>query len=210
VSAPQVCLVDYGLGNLRSVANALVAAGAEVALGARPEDLRRAERVVLPGVGAFGDGIRALRQRELDGALTAHIESGRPLLGICLGMQLLFAGSDEFGDHQGLGLFPGRVRRIDPRPPLKVPHVGWSRIHPPDGRTWADTPLAALTPGAAVYFVHSYAAVAERPGDCLAQAGYGGDPITAAVQRDRVLGCQFHPEKSGPLGLALLAAFLRW
>jgi imidazole glycerol-phosphate synthase subunit HisH len=210
VSPPRVCLVDYGLGNLRSVANALVAVGAEVTLAARPEELRDVDRVVLPGVGAFGDGIRALRQRELDGALLGHIESGRPLLGICLGMQLLFSRSEEFGDHQGLGLFAGRVRLIEPRPPLKVPHVGWSRIHPPAEQSWQQSPLSALAPGAAVYFVHSYAAVAERPGDCLAQAGYGGEPITAAVQRDRVLGCQFHPEKSGPSGLALLSAFLRW
>ncbi len=206
----RVVLVDYGLGNLRSVANALGSLGAEVVVSARPDEIAAAERLVLPGVGAFGDGMRALRARELQPALEAYLRSERPFLGICLGMQLLFSRSQEFGHHAGLGVFEGTVARIDPRPPLKIPHVGWSRIAPPAGAAFAGTPLAPLAPGTALYFVHSYAAVAANPGDVLATARYGGQDLVAAVRRGRLLGCQFHPERSGPAGLRLLESFLGW
>ena len=206
----RALVVDYGVGNLHSVANALGREGAEVRVSARPEDVRSADRVILPGVGAFGDGMRALRQRELDVALRDFARSGRPLLGICLGMQLLLDESEEFGRHEGLGIVSGQVRLLRPGSPHKVPHVGWTRMGPAEGRSWQNTPFASLQPGAVVYFVHSYHACPTDQARRLAEAGYGGESVCAALLADNVLGCQFHPEKSGPTGLAILREFLRW
>ncbi len=199
-----VLLIDYGAGNLRSAENALRAAGAaDVAVTAAPERVRRAERLVLPGVGAFGQCIGAIRAISgLEEALAeAVLQKGRPFLGICVGMQLLATTGHEFGAHAGLGWIPGDVRRLAPADPsLRVPHMGWNSV------TVRQPGLVA--PGWA-YFVHSYAFAPAEPGDVLAETDHGG-PVVAAVGRGPILGVQFHPEKSQAWGLAFLARFLAW
>jgi len=208
VTTPRATVIDYGIGNLHSVLKALRHEGAEVTLSADPRDVAGAERVVLPGVGAFADGMKGLAARGLVEPLRAYAETGRPLLGICLGMQLLLGESEEFGRHEGLGIVPGRVVEIRREAGFKVPQIGWNRIFPPNGAGWGETLLGALEPGAMVYFVHSFTAVPEREEDRLADSVYAGQRISAAVRRGNVWGCQFHPEKSGPAGLTIIRRFL--
>jgi len=203
----QVTLVDYGLGNLFSVAQALKFCGAEVSLASTPEGVKAADFLVLPGVGAFGAGMDALREKGLDQAVCEAARSGKPLLGICLGMQLMFAKGHEFGEHSGLGLVPGKVVPIPTKG--KVPHVGWDDLLPTqNGAKWAGSPLEGLQKGMAVYFVHSFHGVPDRPQDCLAVCQYDGQPLTAVIRHDQILGCQFHPEKSGKVGLSILKRWL--
>jgi glutamine amidotransferase len=209
----SVTLIDYGVGNLLSVARAFEHCGANVVLTGDPADIDRAERLVLPGVGAFADGMQGLRDRELVDPIRRYAESGRSLLGICLGMQMLATMSEEFGEHQGLNLIPGRVRAI-PRmatdgSPLKTPHIGWSSLHRPKQTEWDNSLLADTTPGTSVYLVHSYAVAPDDHRHLLSDCVYGGHRIATTIRRGAVIGCQFHPEKSGPAGLRMLAAFLR-
>ena len=199
-----LALIDYGAGNLRSVENALRAAGAaDVAVTADPDSLRRADRIVLPGVGAFGACMTALRG--LDGMVEALGErvltGGAPFLGICVGMQLMADAGEELGFTHGLGWIGGTVRRLPDRPGLKVPHMGWNDVTPARHD-------ALVVPGEA-YFLHSYALEVDDPADRIAATDHGG-PVTAAIGRANMLGVQFHPEKSQAYGLALLARFLEW
>jgi imidazole glycerol-phosphate synthase subunit HisH len=206
--ACDTALIDYGSGNLRSAEKALARAGADVAVTADPAAVAKAERIVLPGVGAFADCMAGLRA--IPGMIEALEEAvlgrGVPFLGICVGMQLLASVGREFGDHEGLGWIEGEVVRLTPSDTaLKIPHMGWNalsiaRPHPM---------LAGIAPGADVYFVHSYAMRPARAADTLATADYGGT-FTAVAGRDNILGTQFHPEKSQAVGLALLGNFLRW
>jgi glutamine amidotransferase len=204
----RVTVLDYGVGNLHSVVKALRHAGAEVMVTAEPRAVASAERLVLPGVGAFSDGMAGLRDRGLVEPLKTYVETGRPLLGICLGMQLLLTASEEFGAHAGLALIPGRVVEIPRKPGLKVPQIGWNRIAPRPGGSWRGTLFEKTAPDTMVYFVHSFTAVPEREEDRLADTNYGGWRVCAAVRRDNAIGCQFHPEKSGPAGLAMLHQFM--
>lgn len=204
----RVIVVDYGIGNVHSVLKALRHEGADVALTSEAEAIAAAPRLVLPGVGAFADGVRELSSRGLVEPLKRYLRGGRPFLGICLGMQLLLSESEEFGRHEGLGFFPGRVVKLDVRAGVKVPHIGWTPIAEPSHGRFAGTLLAGTSPGTAAYFVHSFSAVPEREEDRLADADYGGFRVSAAISRGRVAGCQFHPEKSGPEGLAMLRRFL--
>jgi len=206
--AETLAVVDYGAGNLRSVANALKAvAGSrdlDIQVTANAGAVRAADRVVLPGVGAFGACINALRGiAGMEEALAAAVlERGRPFLGICVGMQLMATRGLEHGVHAGLGWIPGDVVRLDPADPrLKVPHMGWNQIS-------LTRPHPLLREGEA-YFVHSYHVRPADPAHCLATAVYG-EPIAAAIGRDNMLGVQFHPEKSQAYGLALLDRFLDW
>jgi len=195
-----IAIVDYGVGNLRSVERACLRVGAEARVIARPQELASAQGVILPGVGAFGDGMARLRAAGWVPALVGWAQAGRPLLGICLGMQLLFEESEEMGQHRGLSLLPGRVVRFARN--LKVPHVGWNQIEP-----LCEHPLLAGVPaGAYAYFVHSYYVEPADPGDILAITDYGG-PYASMVGRRNVLGLQFHPEKSQEVGLRMLANF---
>jgi glutamine amidotransferase len=208
-----VTVIDYGMGNLHSVCRALEHVGAEPALTEHPDDVRAAELLVLPGVGAFKDGMAELGKRGLVEALRDYAQTGRPLLGICLGMQMLFEESEEFGRHAGLGLLKGAVRAIPKQgadgKSHKIPHVGWRAVHPAWEGAWNHTLLAATPHGAEFYFVHSYTAMPAQREDRLADADYDGCTISAAVRRGNVYGFQFHPEKSGPAGLALLERFVR-
>ena len=199
----MIAVVDYGVGNLFSLRSSLRFIGAESIVTAEPELLRKADKLILPGVGAFGDAAEKLRQNGLDQVVLSEAGKGKPLLGICLGMQMLFEKSLEYGEHAGLGLLKGQVVPMEGRIPaeLKIPHIGWNALH-----IRREAPLLRyVKEGDCVYFVHSFYAE-----DCdeslIATAEYGRE-LTAAVQKDNIMGCQFHPEKSGRVDLNILRAF---
>jgi glutamine amidotransferase len=196
-----VAVLDYGIGNLRSAQKALERRGAGAVLTADPDLVERADAVVLPGVGAFGACLRALREAGLETLVHAAVASGRPFLGICIGMQMLFDGSEEDPEAKGLGVLSGTVRRIPPG--VKRPQMQWNTLDlaQPDDPMFAD-----LGPKPWMYFVHSLHAVPDDPSIVAATCDYGG-PLTAAVRRSNVFATQFHPEKSGRAGLQLLANF---
>ena len=199
----MIAIVDYGVGNLFSLEQSFRAIGAEVTVSADPEVLRGADKILLPGVGAFGDAAEKLRATGLDRVVVEEAQKGKPVMGICLGMQLLFEEGHEYGCHKGLGLIPGKVVPIAQVIPkgLKIPHMGWNALE-----FQKESPLFAhIQNGDCVYFVHSYYA-ADCEDAVIATAEYGA-PLTAAVQKGNVFGCQFHPEKSGTVGLRILRAF---
>lgn len=211
---PKVTVVDYGMGNILSVCRALEFCGAEGVLSDSPQVIANAERLILPGVGAFVDGMKALFDRGLVEPLRRYAGSDRPMLGICLGMQMLFDSSEEFGQTQGLGIIPGRVLKvaetgIDGRA-HKIPHIGWNALRRPAIlESWDGSILSGLDNEASVYFVHSFTAVPDSPEHRLADCLYDGRLISASVRRGSVSGCQFHPEKSGETGLTIIRNFLR-
>jgi len=212
MSAPDVIVIDYGVGNLLSVQRGLEHCGASVTLTADPERILAAERVVLPGVGAFGNAMRALEQLSLVEVIRSLARRQTPLLGICLGMQLLLEESEEFGITAGLGLIPGRVVPVPAHSvsglAQKIPHIGWSALQPSAASEgWSGTLLQDIRPGDAAYFVHSFMAVPTAPAHRIADCVYGGHLIPAVIGRDRITGCQFHPEKSGEVGLRILRRF---
>ena len=199
----MIAIVDYGVGNLFSLKSSLAAIGAEVVVTSDPETLRAADKIILPGVGAFADAAEKLRKCGLTGLLKELAAEGKPLLGICLGMQMLFEKSYEYGVHEGLGLIPGSVKPIRDVIPqdYKIPHIGWNGLIIKQ----RNPILKYVKEGDCVYFVHSYYAAGCEP-YVIATAEYGPE-LTAAVARGNVYGCQFHPEKSGDVGLAILKAF---
>ncbi len=200
----MLAVIDYGAGNLRSVLHALKHLKAQnVQLVQSPAQLDGAEKIILPGVGAFGAGMQKLHEQELVEPLKAAIADGIPYLGICLGMQFLFERSDEMGDHAGLGVLPGHVTRFPERPGLKVPHMGWNVLQP-----CKETALLnGLPQPSYAYFVHSYYCVPDSTDDILINVDYG-EPFCAGVARDNIYGVQFHPEKSQRTGLQILTNFL--
>jgi glutamine amidotransferase len=205
----RVTIVDYGLGNLFSVARLFRAADAEVELTADPKVVSGADRLVLPGVGAFGDGMAGLRSRDLVEPIVAFASAGRPLLGICLGMQLLMTAGTEFGDTTGLGLIKGQVVAFgaDGRPVLgKVPHVGWSRLDP--ASDWRGSVLANVAPGSSVYFSHSYFPAPDDPDVVAARTTHAGIEFCSFVRDRNIEASQFHPDMSGTVGLAIARAFV--
>ncbi|MCS7260722.1 MAG: imidazole glycerol phosphate synthase subunit HisH [Anaerolineae bacterium] len=197
----QLAIVDAGIGNLRSVQKAFEFLGVTPSITHDPDVVLSADALVLPGVGAFGDGMQGLRQNGLDAALHQFIESGRPFLGICVGLQLLFAESEEMGWHRGLGVLPGRVVRFPHA--LTVPHMGWNQLH----RRQDHFLLKGVPDGAFVYFAHSYHAVPDDQTIVIATTDYGGH-FPSVVARDNIWAVQFHPEKSGRIGLSILRNFL--
>ncbi len=197
-------IIDYGVGNLFSLKCSLGAIGERVAVSGDAQAIAQADKLILPGVGAFGDAARKLRSRGLDQLICQRAKAGVPILGICLGMQLLFSRSYEYGEHQGLGLIPGTVQPLSRVVPqgYKIPHIGWNALHFTPG---SNPLLRYVQPGDCVYFVHSYYG-ADCQDSLIATTEYGLE-ITAAVARGNVYGCQFHPEKSGQVGLNILRAF---
>ena len=199
----MIAIIDYGVGNLFSLASSFSAIGAEAVVTADPAVIRAADRLILPGVGAFEDAARKLRESGMADLVKEEAVGGKPIMGICLGMQMLFEKSFEYGEHEGLGLIKGSVRPIADVIPkgLKIPHIGWNALH----FTRPHSLFKYLKEGDFVYFVHSFYAA-----DCndavIATSEYGA-PLTAAVARGNVCGCQFHPEKSGRVGLNILRAF---
>ena len=204
----MIAVIDYGVGNLFSVEKALLHSGAEVEVTHDAERIAAAEKLVLPGVGAFGDCMKRLEATGLIPVIRHEIEAGKPLLGICVGLQILFEGSDESPNAAGLGIFSGRVRHIE-APGLKSPHMGWNSLdfaERHEGQPGIDL-FRGIRAGSYVYFVHSYHAVPEEPQIITAQAMYG-ECLTAAVAKDNVQAVQFHPEKSGAVGSAILKNFV--
>lgn len=209
----EVAVIDYGAGNLLSVQRGLEHCGAQVVLTADPERILAAERVVLPGVGAFGSAMRALDALGLVAVLRELARRQTPLLGICLGMQLLLEESEEFGHTKGLGLIPGRVVPLPNTSlageALKIPEIGWNALQRSEGSpNWQGTLLQDCGSGQAVYFVHSFMAVPSQGGHRLADYDFGGHAVAAVIRKDGIMGCQFHPEKSGEVGLEILRRFL--
>ena len=200
----MVGIIDYGVGNLFSLQSSFQAIGQQVEVSSDPDILRKADHILLPGVGAFEDAVQKLRSSGMDQMVYEAEQSGKPLMGICLGMQMLFEKSFEYGEHQGLGLLKGEVVPMAGLLPeeLKIPHMGWNAldITQPDGKLFANTKQ-----GDYVYFVHSYFATGCE--DSLAAQTEYGKLLTAAVEKDNIFGCQFHPEKSGEVGLNILRAF---
>ena len=211
--APQVTVVDYGVGNLRSVKRALEFAGSSVTITDSPEHILQADRLVLPGVGAFGHCMKELQSRGLTDAVLKYARLARPFLGICVGMQIMLTMGDEFGIHTGLNLIDGNVRRIpdagaDGKPHV-LPYIGWAALSKPTPKTkWEGTVFADTKEGEHVYLLHSYAATLENPSHALAQYHYNGVPICAAIAKDHLVGLQFHPEKSAHVGIRIIKQFL--
>ncbi|MEZ6141953.1 MAG: imidazole glycerol phosphate synthase subunit HisH [Zavarzinella sp.] len=200
----SIVIVDYGMGNLRSVQKAFETIGYSASIEQHPEKIAAADRLILPGVGAFQDAIAHITESGISEVLHTHIQRGRPFLGICLGLQLLFETGYEDGTHRGLGFLPGEVVRFDPHPGLKIPHMGWNSINTvPDCPLFHDIPL-----GSHFYFVHSYYARPTEPNVVAATADYP-TPFCAAIWRDNLLATQFHPEKSQQVGLRLLENFMK-
>ncbi len=200
----MIAIVDYGVGNLFSLRSSLAAVGAEVVVTKDRKVLHDAAKIVLPGVGAFGDAATKLRESGLFQEVIDEARGGKPLLGICLGMQMLLDQSYEYGEHQGLGLIPGSIRPIEEVIPkeYKIPHIGWNTLHFPEEK---HPVFRDVKEGDYVYFVHSYHGT-DCPEHTAATTEYGGI-LTAAVAKDNVIGCQFHPEKSGNVGLKILKNF---
>jgi len=206
-------VVDYGIGNVFSVCNALRAIGCEAELTGDLAAIRKADRVILPGVGAFARAMDALHTKGISDALRVFVGTGRPFLGICIGMQVLMDRSSEFGDTEGLGFVSGTVDRIASQSPsgqhLRVPHIGWAPLIPSSGAAhdcWRETALEGAAE--AVYFVHSYHCQPTKPQQRVAHVNYDGLEITAAIRRDNIMGLQFHPERSGKAGQRILQQFL--
>lgn len=214
MSAHEVTVIDYGVGNLLSVQRALEYCGAHVILTNDSEQILSAKKVLLPGVGAFGNAMQALQQLGLVAVLLELGKRNTPVLGICLGMQLLLEESEEFGITPGLGLIPGRVISVPDKTlsnaPQKIPHIGWSVLYPSDVTVgWQGTLLQDNQPSNdTAYFVHSFMAVPTDPANRIADCLYGGHKIAAVIGKGQITGCQFHPEKSGEVGLKIIRRFI--
>jgi imidazole glycerol-phosphate synthase subunit HisH len=209
---PRVTVIDYGLGNLFSIQKAFEHCGAEVELAKSTQSIIEADRLVLPGVGAFAEGMKGLKNLGLIEPIKEFVSLGKPFLGICLGMQMLMSESEEFGRHQGLNIFPGTVSPV-PRTSSdgrihKIPHIGWSELIKPYETVWEGTILGDLNEMDSTYFVHSYTVILDNPSHRLADCSYGGCLLSAVIRSGAVYGCQFHPEKSGDVGLRILKSFI--
>jgi len=216
MSQPSVTIIDYGMCTLLNVARAFEHCGAKVTVTENPKEVSAAERLVVPGVGAFSDSMQEVVGRGFGDAIRGFIQAGRPMFGICVGMQILFDASEEFGEHTGLGILPGRVKAVpalrQDGSPQRVPHIGWNHlVEPEGGRDWRGTLLDRMEgTHPAFYFVHSFAAVPAKVADRLADCVYGGHRICAAIQRDNLIASQFHPERSGEAGLSIVRSFLEF
>lgn len=215
MSQPSIVIVDYGLGNLFSVRTALERVGASGPIVSNQKTaIERADRLILPGVGAFGDGMSNLRELGLVDTIKGYASSGRPVLGVCLGMQLIMSESEEFGHHDGLDLLPGKVRLLQPGPDhrLKIPHIGWNSLHAANGNTgarqqWEESILSGVPNGSFMYFVHSYVVAPDDPSVAVSLTRYGDTEYCSVFQCGNIAGAQFHPELSGEVGLRIYRNF---
>lgn len=206
----SICLVDYGVGNIHSARKALELFSDSVVMSDDRKILENAKALVLPGVGSFEAGMTGLQERNLVETVRAFADSGRPILGICLGAQLLLSKGYEFGEFEGLNIIPGEVHKFPKLPePHKTPHIGWNSIEPPSGVQWSDTILQGIQPGALMYFVHSYVMQPTDSGSILSLTEHGGHTFCSAVRKGNVYGCQFHPEKSHKQGLRIIENFAK-
>lgn len=207
----ELLIVNYDAGNIRSVERAVSVCGATAVLSSDPEAILNAELLILPGVGAFGKCISSLREKRLDEPILEYVKSGKPILGICVGMQMLLDGSHEFGFHEGLGLISGEVRKVPDKGvdgySHRVPHVTWEGLELKK-QAWDGTVLDGIEPGSDCYFIHSYAAYPDNENDVLATCYYNGVELCAAVRKENLYGLQFHPEKSGHIGLQVISNFI--
>lgn len=209
----RTAIIDYGLCNLLSISNALKYLGMDFKVTDDPKEVGSADAVILPGVGAFEDGMNGLKKKGLMDPIYEFVKTGKPLLGICLGMQMLMTKSYEFGEFEGLGLIGGEVvpfknKFENGKYNFRVPHIGWNELHN-SGPSWGGTILSGLESGEAMYFVHSFYAVPTKKGNVLAKTGYAGIEFCSVNCKDNVYGCQFHPEKSSSYGLKILENFGR-
>lgn len=202
----QLAIIDYELGNLFSVRQACVNLGYNPVITADPDVVRKADALILPGVGAFGAAMQTLRQCGLDTAIYESVKSGKPMMGVCLGMQLLFTESTEFGVGSGLGLVPGKIIRLPAAEGSKIPQIAWNQVQPA-AVAWPTSPLGELTPGSYMYFVHSYYCAPEDPAVELSRTSFDGFAYCSALQHENLFATQFHPEKSGEPGLTI---YRRW
>jgi glutamine amidotransferase len=198
-----IAIIDYDAGNLRSVEKALLSIGEDAIVTRDRDEILSADKVILPGVGAFGDAMRKLKEYGLVDTIHEAVDSGKPFLGICLGLQLLFRRSDESDGVEGLSILPGEILRIPEAPGIKIPHIGWNSLEVSEGARL----FKGLGENPYVYFVHSYYLKADDDSIVAATAEYGGTLIHASVQKDNVYACQFHPEKSGSVGMQILKNF---
>jgi glutamine amidotransferase len=210
----KITLVDHGMGNILSVQRAFEYCGAQVIISDKPRYIKNSDYLVLPGVGAFADGMKGLSERGLIKPIVDFASKERPFLGICLGMQMMMGKSEEFGIHEGLGLIPGSVVRIPDQDVhglrQKIPHIGWNSLKlPSEKENWNGTILEGIEINENVYFIHSFTAVPENLSNRLADTYYNGQIISAAVQSGYLYGCQFHPEKSGITGLKIINNFIK-
>lgn len=199
----MIAIIDYDAGNLRSVEKALLSIGEETIVTRKHDEILAADKVILPGVGAFGDAMRKLKEYGLVDTIHEAVDSGKSFLGICLGLQLLFRRSDESDGVEGLSILPGEILRIPEAPGIKIPHIGWNSLEVSEGARL----FKGLGENPYVYFVHSYYLKADDDSIVAATAEYGGTLIHASVQKDNVYACQFHPEKSGSVGMQILKNF---
>ena len=208
----NVTIIDYGIGNLLSVKRGLEKCGAQVTISSNSDEILSSERIILPGVGAFSKAMEELKNKDLIEIIKNSSKRGTPILGICLGMQMLLDESEEFGISEGLGLIPGRVIPIHKKSknnnPLTIPHIGWNALVGDSLNDWEKTLLKGLDQGDDVYFVHSFMAKTLDKSHSIAYCNYGDYPVTAVVANKNIMGCQFHPEKSGETGLKILRNFL--
>lgn len=209
----KITIVDYGLGNLDSIQRAFRHLGSEAVISSDPGEIANSDRLVLPGVGAFGAAMANLRERRLIEPLGEYFHSDRPVLGICLGMQLFMERSEEQGEHEGLGWIAGEVKCLSTltqgdRNGVKVPHIGWSELDS-NGLDWTGTILSGIKNCEYVYFAHSYVVIPQAMSQALAHAKYGGAVFCAVIASENIIGCQFHPEKSGNAGLGILRNFVK-
>ena len=206
-------VIDYGIVNLKNILRSFEYIGVPIDSAVDPDQVLKADRIILPGVGAFASGMNELRTRGMDEAVKCIANAGRPVLGICLGMQMLLDSSIEYGQHQGLGLIPGSVVPIPTNSVgmgrRKIPHIGWNALrYPSHASSWKNSCLNRAPEGSFFYFVHSFMVVPEKSSHILAQCIYEGLSVTAAIKKDNITGLQFHPERSGPIGLEILHEFM--
>jgi glutamine amidotransferase len=211
----KITLINYDIGNLLSVKRALQYLDADVIEARTPQDILNADKLILPGVGAFATCVNEVKSRGFENPLREAVDKGKPLLGICVGMQMLFDKSEEFGKHDGLGFISGEIKAI-PTTDMqglthKIPHIAWSALQPPidNPQGWSCPLLKDIEPNSEVYYVHSYAAHTQDSSHRVADSFYGDHPIAALVQKNNIYGAQFHPEKSGPVGLKILENFIK-